>query len=95
VSNSVEPAPPGALAEPLNGLNEALPAFLRRRFRGEPSAGQTRRHAAPVEGPVAPSARPETPLQAIEKPRFAPENGAPLSSLFLPGMTRGPQETAA
>ncbi len=82
--HSVEPAPPAKFfAEPSNVLNETPPAALPAMSGANLQPVErvvTLRLAAPAQGPLACPARPEMAPQAIEKPRFAPENGAPLRS---------------
>ncbi len=79
--HSVEPAPPAKfLAEPSSGLNDAPPAALPAMSGADLQPVErvvTLRAAAPAQSPLARRARPEMAPQAIEKPRFAPENGAP------------------
>ncbi len=81
VSHSVEPAPPAKFrAEPSSGLNEAPPAALPAVSGANLQPVErvvTLRAAASAESPLARRARPEMARQALEKPRFAPKNGAP------------------
>ncbi len=82
--HSVEPAPPADfLAEPSSGLNEAPPAASPA-ISGADLQPVERvvplRPAAPAESPLARRACPKMAPQAIENPRFAPENGIPLDS---------------
>ncbi len=81
VLHSIELAPPAKFrAEPSNGLTKAPPAVLPATSAAnlQPvERGVTRRPAALAQSPFARGARPEMAPQAIENPRFAPENGAP------------------
>ncbi len=85
MSNSVETAPHAEfLAQPFGGLSGALPGSL---------AAMSGASLQPVERvvtlgragdklarlPAPPFVRPEMAPQAIERPRFAPGNGGPLS----------------
>src|SRR5208283_6213774 len=74
-------APPAKfLAVPSKGLNEAPPAALPAMSGADRQPVErvvTLRPATSAESPLARRARPGMASQAIEKPRFAPENGAP------------------
>jgi hypothetical protein len=82
VSNSVETAPHAEfLAQPFGGLSGALPASLAAMSGAslqpvERAVTLRRAGDKPARLPAPPFVRPEMAPQAIEKPRFAPENGA-------------------
>ena len=81
--HSIEPASPAKFrAEPSSGLNEASPVASPAMPAADPQPVErvvTLRRAASAQSPLGRRALPEMAPQAIEKPRFAPENGAPFT----------------
>ena len=79
--HSVESAPPAKFfAEPSSGLDGASPAGLPAMSGANLQPVErvvTLRGAAPAQSLLARRARADVAPQAIEKPRFAPENGGP------------------
>ncbi len=88
VSHSIELAPPAKFfAEPSSGLSNALPVALPAMSGADLQPVErvvTLCPAASAESALARRARPEMAPQAIEKPRFALENGAPFPPRVRP-----------